>query len=96
MSEESVTSARRPILTIEEYRERNNKRAKEYYYKNHDKLKNMFKERAQNKRDQIQDGVKTVIGLVVDITRALLQIQETLKALESQRVSTRPADLSQS
>ena len=96
MSEESVSSSRRHILTIEEYRERNNKRAKEYYYKNHDKLKNKLKERARSKRDQVQDSVKTVLGLVADITRALAQIQETLKTLESTRVSTRPADLSQS
>ena len=95
MSEESVTSARRPIATLEDYRERNAKRAKEYYYRNHDKLKIKLKERAQNKRNQVQEGVKTVLELVADITLALVKIQDTLKALESQRVSA-SANISQS
>lgn len=88
MSEESVTS-RRPILTIEDYRARNKKKAMDYYYKNHDALKTKMRERAQGKRDQIQDTVKTALGVVGDIAIALEKVQDILKALDkSKRIST--------
>ncbi len=80
MSEESVTSARRPIASLDDYRERNNKRAKEYYYKNHEKLKNKLKERAQTKRDETKESVKTCIKAVSEITLALAKIQDALKS----------------
>ena len=87
MSEESVSSSRRPITTLEDYRERNAKRAKEYYYKNHDRLKNKLKERARNKRDQTQESIKTVLEVVGEISLALAKIQDALKPIESSRVS---------
>jgi hypothetical protein len=89
MSDESVSSSRRPIASLEDYRERNNKRAKEYYYKNHDTLKTKLRERAQAKRDQTQDGIKTVLEVVGEISLALVKIQDVLKALDkTQRAST--------
>ena len=93
MSEESVSSSRRPIASLEEYRERNNKRAKDYYYRNHDTLKTKLRERAQAKRGQLQESVKTVLAAVVDISLALVRIQDALKAFEPARAST-PSDLS--
>ena len=81
MSEESVTSARRPIASLDDYRERNNKRAKEYYYKNHEKLKNKLKERAQIKRDETKESVKTILDVVGEISLALAKIQDALKSI---------------
>ncbi len=81
MSEESVTSSRQPIASLEDYRERNAKRAKEYYYKYHEKLKNKLKERAQIKRDETKESVKTVLDLVGEISLALAKIQDALKAI---------------
>ena len=89
MSEKSVTSSRRPIASLDDYRERNNKRAKDYYYRNHDELKNKMKERAQTKRRQLQDGIKTVLDVVGEISLALVKIKDVLKALDkTQRAST--------
>ncbi len=79
MSEEFVTSSRRPIAYLDDYRERNNKRAKEYYYKNHEKLKNKLKERARTKRDETKESVKTVLNAVGEISLALAKIQDALK-----------------
>ncbi len=93
MSEESISYSRRPIATLEAYRERNNKRAKDYCYRNHDTLQTKLRECAQPKRGQLQDSVKTVLAAIVDISIALLQIQEALKAFEPARVST-PLELS--
>ena len=95
MSEESVSSLRRPIASLEEYRKRNNKRSNDYYYRNHNELKNKMKERAQAKRDQLQKSVKRVLAAVADISLALLQIQNALKAFEPARAST-PLELSSS
>jgi hypothetical protein len=95
MSEESIRSSRRPIASLEDYRERNNKRAKDYYYRNHDTLKTKLRERAQAKRDQLQESVKTVLAAVADISFALVKIQDALKAFEPARVST-PSELSSS
>ena len=81
MSEESVTISRRPIASLEDYRERNNKRAKEYYYKNHEKLKNKLKERAQIKRDETKESVKTILDVVGEISLALAKIQDALKSI---------------
>jgi hypothetical protein len=68
--------------------ETNNKRAKDYYYKNHDTLKTRLRERAQAKRDQNQDGIKTVFDAVGEISLALVKIQDVLKALaKTQRAS---------
>ena len=93
MSEESVSSSRRPIASLEDYRERNNKRAKDYYYRNHDILKTKLRERAHAKRGQLQESVKAVLAAVVDISLALVKIQDALKAFEPARAST-PSDLS--
>ena len=93
MSEDSVSSSRRPIASFEDYRERNNKRAKDYYYRSHDELKNKMKERAQAKRGQLQESVKTVLAAVVHISLALSQIQDALKAFEPARASA-PSELS--
>ena len=95
MSEESISSSRRPIATLEDHKERNNKRAKDCYYRNHDELKYKLKERAQAKRDQLQESAKTVLAAVADISLALLQIQYALKAFEPARAST-PSVLSSS
>ncbi len=81
MSEESVTSSRQPIASLEDYRERNAKRAKEYYYKNHEKLKNKLKERAQIKRDETKESVKTILDVVGEIFLALAKIQDALKSI---------------
>ena len=81
MYEESVTSSRRPIASLDDYRERNNKRAKEYYYKNHDKLKNKLKERAQTKRNETKESIKTILDVVVEISLALAKIQDVLKSI---------------
>ncbi len=81
MSEESVTSSRRPIASLDDYRERNNKRAKEYYYKNHDKLKNKLKERAQTKRNETKESIKTILDVVGEISLALAKIQDALKSI---------------
>ena len=95
MSEESVSSSRRPIASLEDYRERNNKRAKDYYYRNHDTLKTKLRERAQAKRGQLQERVKTVLAAVVDISLALVKIQDALKVFETARASA-PSELSSS
>ena len=81
MSEEFVTSSRRPIAALEDYRERNAKRAKEYYYTNHEKLKNKLKERAQIKRDETKESVKTFLDVVGEISLAIARIQAALKAI---------------
>jgi hypothetical protein len=95
MSEGSVTSSRRPIISLEDYRARNKKKALDYYYKNHDALKSKMRERAQCKREQIQDSVKTVLGVVGDIAIALDKIQNVLKAVDkSQRISNPQNNLS--
>ena len=88
MSEESISSSCRPIATLQDYREQNNKRAKDYYYRSHDELENKTKERAQANRVQLQESVKTVLAAVVDISLALLQIKDALKAFESARAKT--------
>lgn len=94
MSEESVNSSRRPIITLEDYKARNAKRSKDYYYRNQDVLKVKMKERAQSKRDEIKNSVKTVLEVVGEISAALQKIQDLFRTLESsQRVSTSP-DLS--
>jgi hypothetical protein len=93
MSEESIRFSRRPIASLEDYRESNNKRAKDYYYRNHDTLKVKLRERAQAKRDQLQESVKTVLAAVADISFALVKIQDALKAFEPARAST-SSDLS--
>ena len=54
MFEEYISSSRRLIASLEDYRERNNKRSKDYYYRNHDEIKSKMKERAQAKRGQLQ------------------------------------------
>jgi hypothetical protein len=79
MSKESVSSSRRPIASLEDYKERNNKRAKNYYYRNHDTLKTKLRERVHTKRDQMQESVKTFLAAVADISFALVKIQDTLK-----------------
>jgi hypothetical protein len=60
MSEESITSSRRPIASLKEYKPWNAKRVKDYYHRNHDGEK--MTERAQCKRGQLQERVKTVIA----------------------------------
>jgi hypothetical protein len=60
---------------------RNAKRAKEYYYKNHDKLKNNLKERAQTKRNETIESIKTVLDCVGEISLALAKIQDALKSI---------------
>ena len=90
MSEESVNSSRRPIASLEYYRARNNKRAKEYYYKNHDTLKTKLRERAHSKRDQTQDGIKTVLDVVGEISLALVKIQDVLKAFNKTKYASTP------
>ena len=81
MSEESVTSSRRPIASLEDYRARNAKRALEYYYKNHDKLKNKLKERAQTKRNETKESIKTILDVVGEMSLALAKIQDALKSI---------------
>ncbi len=81
MSEEFVTSSRQPIASLEDYRARNAKRALEYYYKNHDKLKNKLKERAQTKRNETKEGIKTILDVVGEISLALAKIQDALKSI---------------
>ena len=81
MSKESVTSSHRPIATLQDYRERNAKRVKEYYYKNHDKLKNMLRERAQTKRKETKESIKTILDVVGEISIALAKIQDALKSV---------------
>ncbi len=92
MPEESISSSRRPIASLEVYRERNNKRDKDYFYRNHETLKTKLRERAQAKRDQLQESVKTVFAAVGDISLALVKIRDALKAFEPARAST-PSDL---
>jgi hypothetical protein len=93
MYEESISSSRRPIATLEEYRERTIKRAKDYYYRNHDTLKTKLRERAQAKRGQLQESLKTFLAAVADISLPLVKIQDALEILETSRAST-PSDLS--
>ncbi len=81
MSEELVNSYRRPIVDIEDYRYRNNKKAKDYYYKNHETVKTKMRERAANKRTQTQETIKDVTAAVADIQTALNKITATLKRL---------------
>ncbi len=95
MSEESNSSSRRPIATLQGYRERSNKRSEDCYYRSHDTLKTKLRERAQAKRDELQESVKTVLAAVAEISLALLQIHDALKAFEPARVST-PSELSSS
>ena len=96
MSGESISSSRRPaIVSPEDYRERNNKKDKVYYYKNHDELKNKRKERAQAKRGQLQESVKTVLAAVAGISLALSQFQDAFNAFEPARASA-PSELSSS
>jgi hypothetical protein len=73
----------------------NPKRAKDYYYRNHDTLKTKLRECAQARRGQLQESVKTVLIAVADISLALLQIQDALEAFEPARAST-PPELSSS
>ena len=88
MSEGSVTSARRPIISLEDYRDRNAKKAKAYYYRNQDVLKNKMKQRAKSKNEQTQENIKTALEAVGDISLALVKIQDVLKTLvKSQRAS---------
>jgi len=88
MYEGSISSSRRPIAALEDYSEKNNKRAKDYYYRNRDELKIKMKERAHAKLGQLQERVKTVLAAVVDISLALLQIQDSLRAFEPPRLNT--------
>jgi len=89
MSDESISFSRRPIASLEDYRARNNKREKEYYYKNHDTLKNKLRERAHAKRDRTQDGIKMVLEVVGHISLAIAKIQAALKTLDNPP-ATRP------
>jgi hypothetical protein len=86
MSEESISSSRRPIASLDDYRERNDKRTKDYYYRNHDTLKTKPRERAQAKRGQLQESVKTVPAAVADISLALVKIQDALKLRDPARL----------
>jgi hypothetical protein len=81
MSEESVNSYRRPIVDLEDYRSRNNKKAKDYYYKNHETVKTKMRERAANKRIQTQETIKDVTAAVADIQSALNKVTASLKRL---------------
>jgi hypothetical protein len=82
MSKDFVSSSRRPIASLEDYRARNNKREKEYYYKNHDTLKNKLRERAHAKRDRTQDGITMALEVVGHISLAITKIQDALKTLD--------------
>jgi len=90
MHEESVNSYRRPIVDMEDYRSRNNKKAKDYYYKNHETVKTKMRERAVNKRIQTQETIKDVTAAVADIQFALNKVTASLKKLTDtpSRVST--------
>ena len=90
MFEESVSSSRRPIAPLEDSRERNNKRARDYYYRNHNTLKTKLREHAQAKRGQLQDGIKTVLDVVGEISLALVKIQDVLKALDKTQRTSNP------
>ena len=82
MSEESVSSYRRPIVDIENYRERNKKKDKDYYYKKHDLLKSKMRERAQRKQVNIKEKIKLVTATVSEITICLERISTALIALD--------------
>ena len=82
MSEESVNSYRRPIVDIEDYRERNKKKAKDYYYKKHDVLKTKMRERAQRTQVNIKESMKIVTAAVSEIITCLVKITAALTALD--------------
>ncbi len=81
MSEQSVNSYRRTIVDLEDYRSRNNKKAKDYYYKNHETVKTKMRERAANKRIQTQETIKDVTATVADIQTVLNKVTASLKRL---------------
>ncbi len=81
MSEESVNSYRRPIVDLVDYRSRTNKRAKDYYYRNHETVKTKMRERAANKRIQTQETIKDVTAAVADIQTVLNKVTASLKRL---------------
>ena len=92
MSESSVTSVRRPVTSIEDYRARNNQKAKDYYYKNHETVKTKMRVRAQARRGQTQETIRDVTAAVADIQTALDRVTASLQKLTA-RVSA-PAEIS--
>ena len=92
MSESSVTSARRPVTSFEDFRSRNNQRAKDYYYKNHETVKTKMRERAATRRGQTQETIRDVTAAVADIQTALDKVSASLQKLTA-RVSP-PAEIS--
>ena len=81
MSEESVNNVpvRRPIASIDDFRSRNNKRAKDYYYKNHETVKTKMRDRAATRRIKMLESIKDVTAAVADIQAALDKVTAALK-----------------
>ena len=81
MSEQLLNSYHRRIVDMEDYRSRNNKKTKDYYYKNHETVKNKMRECVANKRSQTQETIKNVTAAVKDIQTSIEKVTASLRKL---------------